>query len=302
MKIDRLVGILSVLLQKDKVTAAELADKFEVSTRTIFRDIETINSAGIPIVASRGLNGGIYIMDGFKIDKTLLSSDDMRAIFAGLQSLDSVCESKKYIQLMHKLNVNGVFGDQMIIDLSMWDKSSISPKIELIKEAIDLRENITFTYYSPERVEKRQIEPYRLIFQWSSWYVWGYCEKRQDYRMFKLSRMTELENTHTSFEKRNIPEYTCDKLRHTKGDFLAEVRFDKSVKWRIIDEFGTELPRYDDDGNVYLEFSWIDKPSLFRYILTFGDDAEIISPESARKEFSELVKKISDKYDIQQSY
>ncbi|MCI7768655.1 MAG: YafY family transcriptional regulator [Oscillospiraceae bacterium] len=302
MKIDRLVGILSILLQKDKVTAEELADKFEVSTRTIFRDIETINLAGIPIFASRGSKGGISIMEGFRIDKTLLSVNDMRAIFSGLQSLDSVCGTNRYIQLMNKLNVNGIYGDQMIIDLSMWDKSSISPKIELIRAAIDLREMISFTYYSPERTEERKIEPYRLIFQWSSWYVWGFCEKRQNYRMFKLSRMTDLKNTHTSFEKRNIPEYTCDKLRHTKGDFLAKVRFNKSVKWRIIDEFGTVLPRYDDEGNIYLDFSWMDKPSLFRYILTFGDDAEIISPESARKEFSELVKKISDKYDIQQSY
>ena len=100
----------------------------------------------------------------------------------------------------------------------MWDKTSLAPKIELIRSAIDNGENISFTYYSPERTEERCIEPYRLIFQWSSWYVWGYCLKRQDYRMFKLSRMTELINTHTSFEKRDIHEYTCDKLRHTMGE------------------------------------------------------------------------------------
>ncbi|MBQ5333485.1 MAG: HTH domain-containing protein [Oscillospiraceae bacterium] len=105
MKIDRLMGIVSVLLQKDRITAAELADRFEVSARTIYRDIETISMAGIPITASRGKSGGVYIMNSFKIDKTLLSSEDMLAIISGLKSLDSVCESKKYRQLMDKLNV-----------------------------------------------------------------------------------------------------------------------------------------------------------------------------------------------------
>ena len=301
MKIDRLIGIVAILLQKEKTTASELADRFEVSLRTIYRDIEAISMAGIPISAARGKSGGIYIMDSFKIDRTLLSSEDMRAIISGLKSLDSVCESKKYRRLMDKLSIDDSDNSSIIIDQSMWDKTSIAPKIELIRSAIDNEERVSFTYYSPERTEKREIEPYRLIFQWSSWYVWGYCLNRQDYRMFKLSRMTELANTFTSFEKRDIPEYTCDKLRHTKGEIKAEVKFDKSVKWRIIDEFGTVLPRCDEEGNVFLTFTWEDKPSLFRYILTFGDDAEIISPESIREEFSVLVKKIFQKYDTQLS-
>lgn len=302
MKIDRLIGILSVLLQKKRVTAAELADKFEVSTRTVYRDIEDICKAGIPIAAERGTNGGIYIMDGFKLDSTLLSTEDMCAILAGLKSLDSVCETKKYRQLMDKLYADGADSQgTIVIDLSMWDKTSVAPKLELIKGAIESFQLISFTYYSPERTEERRIEPYRLIYQWSSWYVWGYCLDRKAMRLFKLSRMTELEDMHIPFEKRDIPEYNCDKLRHTKGEIEAEVKFDKSVKWRIIDEFGAELPRYDEEGNVYLKFTWSDVPSLFRYILTFGDCAEIISPAEYRQEFSKLLKNISHKYDTQLS-
>lgn len=116
--------------------------------------------------------------------------------------------------------------------------------------------------------------------------------------MFKLTRLAELQCTGEKCAERTVPEYTCDKLRHTKGSIEAEVRFDRSVKWRIIDEFGTELPQYDEDGNILLRFTWSDVPSFFQYILTFGDRAEILSPEEYRQEFSELLKRIFHKYDI----
>ena len=298
MKIDRLIGILSILLQKDKVTAAELAEKFEVSRRTIIRDIEDISKAGIPIVTSQGQGGGISIMDGYKIDCTLLSSSEMQAIFSGLKSLDSVSGTNRYRQLMDKLSADNTLNadSHIIIDLSSWDKSAVSDKIELIKTAIEAFEKISFTYYAPSGESRRIIEPYRLVFQWSSWYVWGFCTERLDWRMFKLTRLADLTLTGEKCGEREIPEYVCDKLRHTKGKIEAVVRFDKSVKWRIIDEFGTELPQYDEDGNILLRFTWLDVQSFYQYILTFGDNAEIISPMEYRKEFAELLKKIAEKY------
>ncbi len=298
MKIERLIGILSILLQQNKITASELAEKFEVSVRTILRDVDEIARAGIPIVTSQGQGGGISIMDGYKIDRTLLSSAEMTAIFAGLKSLDSVSGTNRYRQLMDKLSVSDTVDadNHIIIDLSMWDKNAVAEKIELIKSAIEQNRIITYKYYSPQRIEHRSIEPYRLIFQWSSWYVWGFCTKRQDYRMFKLTRMTELKCTDEAFVKREIPEYSCDKLRHTRGEITAEVKFDKSVKWRIIDEFGRENFNEDAEGNIILNFTWADKQSLFSYILGFRECAEIISPAEYREEFLELLKNISDKY------
>ena len=298
MKIERLIGILSILLQQDKITASELAEKFEVSVRTILRDVDEIARAGIPIVTSQGQGGGISIMDGYKIDRTLLSSAEMTAIFAGLKSLDSVSGTNRYRQLMDKLSVSDTVNadNHIIIDLSMWDKNAVAEKIELIKSAIEQNRIITYKYFSPQRIEQRSIEPYRLIFQWSSWYVWGFCTKRQDYRMFKLTRMTELKCTDEAFVKREIPEYSCDKLRHTRGEITAEVKFDKSVKWRIIDEFGRENFNEDAEGNIILNFTWADKQSLFSYILGFRECAEIISPAEYREEFLELLKNIYDKY------
>ena len=302
MKIDRLIGILSILLQKDKVTCTELAEKFEVSRRTILRDIDSLNIARIPIVSEAGQGGGISIMNGYKVDRTLPSSEDMQAILSGLQSLDSISGTNRYRQLMEKLSAEesaSVYADNdIIIDLSSWDKSLVSDKIELIKKAMEQRRVISFCYYSQNGESTRVIEPYHLVFQWSSWYVWGYCTKRRDYRMFKLTRMTDLRLTDQSCKERDVPEYTCDKLRHTKGEISATVRFDNSLKWRMIDEFGADLIRYDDDGKILLELSWEDSPSFYRYILSFGDNAEIIAPKELRNGFTDLVKKISGKYEM----
>lgn len=297
MKIDRLIGILSLLLQREKVTAKELSEKFEVSYRTVLRDIDSLNMAGIPVASSIGKGGGFYIMEGYKIDKTLLSSEDMQLIFAGLKGLDSVSGSNRYRRLMDKLKVESLAtSDNIIIDLSYWDKSVVSEKIEIINKAVSENAKISFTYHSPNGESQRIIEPYRLIFQWAGWYVWGYCLKRNDYRMFKLTRLTDLKISEEKCEKRDIPPFVSDKLRHTEGEIEATARFDKSVKWRIIDEFGTELPKFDTEGNSTLTFTWSDVPSFYRYILSFGDDAEILNPKEYREEFKELLNNIQNKY------
>lgn len=295
MKTDRLIGILSILLQKDIVKAEELAARFEVSRRTVDRDIDDLCRAGIPITTSRGRGGGISIMDGYKIDRALLTRKDMQDILSGLQSLDSVCDNGRYRRLMSKLSANGS-EENIIIDLSSWDKSEVSCKISIINSAMERGEKIAFTYYSPNGESRRIIEPYHLIFQWSGWYVWGFCTERQDYRLFKLSRMGELCAAGEMCEKRDVPSYVCDKLMHTKGGAEAVVRFDASVKWRVIDEFGMELPEFAPDGSITLRFTWADVPSFYQYILSFGDTAEIISPAEYRAGFSELLKNISEKY------
>ena len=175
MKTDRLIGILSVLLQKEKTTAPELAERFEVSRRTINRDIEDLCMAGIPIVTTQGTGGGISIMDGYRMDRTLLTSKDMQMILAGLRSLDSVSGSGYYAQLMEKLRAGSsefISGrDSILIDLSSWYRESLAPKIELIQDAIALGKRLRFRYYSPGGDTEREIEPYYLVFKWSSWYV-----------------------------------------------------------------------------------------------------------------------------------
>ena len=114
--------------------------------------------------------------------------------------------------------------------------------------------------------------------------------------MFRLSRMAGLKNTGEPCAKRDVPEYACDKLRHTKGEIGAVVRFDKEIKWRVIDEFGVDDLQYDEAGNIILRFTWSDVPAFYQYILSFGDKAEILEPESYRKEFTRLFKKMRKIY------
>lgn len=299
MKIDRLIGILSVLLQQDKVTAPYLAEKFEVSVRTINRDMETLNRSGIPIASGRGKNGGFYIMDGYRVDRTLLTSSDMRALLAGLRSLDSVCGTGKYRRLMEKLSAgtSSVLSsnDYILIDLSSWYGPSLVSKIECIQNAISLKETVSFTYYAPAGESKRTMEPYLLLFRWSSWYVWGYCTLRRDWRMFKLNRLFDLQSVGKKREERRVPNFQCEKFIHTGGEVHATVRFSNRVKWRVIDEYG--FPEIKTEKDTFLfTFTWSDKESLFRWILSFGADAEIVEPAEYKKEFGELARKISDKY------
>ena len=169
MKTDRLIGILSILLQEEKITAPELAEKFEVSRRTINRDIEDLCKAGIPIRTAQGTGGGISIMDGYRMDRTILTSKDMQMILAGLRSLDSVSGNRYYGQLMEKIQTGSSEfiseRDSMLIDLSSWYKGSLVPKIEVIQNAIENRHTIQFKYYAPSGDSNRRIEPYGLRYR-----------------------------------------------------------------------------------------------------------------------------------------
>lgn len=166
MKIDRLIGILSILLQEEKTTAPELAERFEVSRRTIGRDIEDLCKAGILIRTIQGSGGGISIMDGYRMDRTILTSKDMQMILTGLRSLDSVSSSRYYGQLMEKLQIGSsefTSGrDSMLIDLSSWYKGSLAPKIGVIQSAIENRNLLEFQYYAPTGVARRDAPAARI--------------------------------------------------------------------------------------------------------------------------------------------
>ena len=300
MKIDRLIGILSILLQKEKITAPELAQMFEVSKRTINRDIDDLCRAGIPIVTSQGTGGGISIMDGYRMDRTILSSKDMQMIMAGLRSLDSVSGSHYYGQLMEKIKTGStkvVSGsDSILVDLSTWNKDSLSTKFELIQDAIELGRVLKFDYYGPKGNSEREMEPYYLVFKWSNWYVYGYCLVRKDFRLFKLNRMTEIAHVR-SFEKKNdvpMPDLSNEKIFPTKGKIKAIC--DPSLKWHLIDEHGmdsfTELP----DGKLLFEHDYADEEGVLSWILSMRDAVTLLEPESIRQRLFYIATELSEKY------
>ena len=300
MKIDRLIGILSVLLQEEKTTAPELAERFEVSKRTINRDIEDLCRAGIPIRTTQGSGGGISIMDGYRMDRTILTSKDMQMILVGLRSLDSVSGSSYYGQLMEKIQAGSsafVSGrDSILIDLSSWYRESLAPKIEIIQDAIGDRHLLKFRYYAPTGESERMVEPYYLVFRWSSWYLWGWCRDRRDLRLFKLNRMDKVRKTEKSFECREVvmPDLSNEKI--FPGGVKVKALFSPDVKWRLVEEFGPKCFAENDDGRLLFTADYTDVENLVSWIMTFGDKAAVLEPKEAREKIARMARNMATIY------
>ena len=300
MKIDRLIGILSVLLQQDMVTAPCLAERFEVSRRTINRDIEDLCRAGIPIVTMPGAGGGISIMENYKVNRTVFTTREMQDILAGLRSLDSVSGTNQYGLLMEKLSAGGsdfMAGNQsVLIDLSSWYKADLAPKIEIIRAAIDGRQELEFLYFSPKKEGRRRIESYYLIFRWSSWYVWGWCTSCRDFRLFKLNRMAELKLSGAGFEPRKVPLPDLKNERIFPGGIRVKAVFEPECKWRLVEEFGPDCFEEQEDGKLLFHADYTDQDNLISWLLTFGDRAELLEPENIRKELREMIEAMRKRY------
>lgn len=300
MKIDRLIGILSILLQKEMTTAPELAEQFEVSRRTINRDIEALSKAGIPIQTTQGAGGGIKIMDGYRVDRTILTSKDMQMILAGLRSLDSVSGSRYYGQLMEKLQAGSsefISGrDFMLIDLSSWYKGSLAPKIEVIQSAIENRRLLTFEYFAPSGESSRTIEPYYVVFKWTSWYVWGWCLSRRDFRLFKLNRMDKVSSSEREFACRKAAMPDLSNERIFPGGIKVKALFAPDVKWRLVEEFGPSCYTETKDGKLLFTADYTDMDHLVTWLLAFGAKAEVLEPVCVRDKLRRMAQDILKMY------
>ena len=321
MTIDRLIGILAVLLREDQVTAAQLADRFEVSQRTIYRDIDRLCRAGIPLRTERGIRGGVSIMEGYDLDKTMLTNADRGAILAGLRSLDSVSGTGYYRQLMEKLPQaaagrragrwpqandgpqaeTGAADDCVVIDLASWYGPLLAPRLAALKDACLRRRLVRFTYCAPGGDSQREVEPARLVFRWSSWYLFGWCRERQDWRTFKLTRMLDLETLEDSFPPRPVPNPVTPVERIYPDALQAAVRFAPAVRWRLIDEYGAGSFTQELDGSLLFRRGFPDQEELLRWVLSFQEQAELLEPEDLRQELAARLKKISAKSDSQLS-
>lgn len=301
MKIDRLIGIITMLLRYDKITAPELAEKFEVSRRTISRDIEAICNAGIPIVTTQGYGGGIYIANGYKIDKALLTKDELQAVFTGLKSIDSISKTSHSQKLIEKLSINSEetisAEDVIFIDLGSHYKGSIMEKIEIIKRAILKQNEISFQYYYGKGQAKRIVEPYLLLFKWSSWYLYAFCLDRKDYRLFKLNRLWQLEVTKTNFKLREVKHKELDldnffkeNTTHLKAIFSSE------VKYRLIEEYGIDCFYEGENGQLIFEWDFASYENMENWIMSFGSKVQVLIPKKLRQDICDYAEKILEIY------
>ena len=240
-------------------------------------------------------------MDGYRMDRTILTSKDMQMILAGLRSLDSISGSRYYGQLMEKIQAGSsefVSGrDSILIDLSSWYRESLAPKIEVIQSAIESRHILKFTYYSQKGESVRKIEPYYVVFKWSSWYVWGWCLKRKDFRLFKLNRMDKVTMTDTAFNCRTVPtpDFSTEKI--FPGGIKVKALFTKDIKWRLVEEFGPECYTEAEDGRLLFTADYTDMDNLVTWILTFGDKAELLEPKKARDRIRNIIEAMKKNYE-----
>lgn len=301
MQINRLFEIVYILLDKKIVTAKELSKHFEVSVRTIYRDIDILSGAGIPIYTNKGKGGGISLIEDFVLNKSVLSEKEQKEILMSLQSLNAM----KYLEvepILKKLSTvfNKESTNWIDVDFSHWGSNDTEKeKFKIIKTAILNSEVLGFDYFSSYGEKTSRIaEPLKLVFKGQGWYLYAYCRLKNEFRIFKLRRIHTLVLLNENF-KREVPANIWEgagKSYNTEMVTLV-LRIDEKMAYRIFDEFEQENIIRNKDGSYTTTITFPSGEWIFGYIMSYGEYAEVIEPKNIRKEikrkFEESVKKYS---------
>lgn len=309
MKIDRLVSIIMVLLDKERIGAQELADLFEVSPRTIYRDIDTINMAGIPIRSVSGVGGGFEIMPNYKIDKTVFSADDLSAILMGLSSLSDMIRGKDLIHALAKVkrfipadkaNAIELKANQICIDLSPWiGNQSTQSYLDIIKTALQDYRLVSFAYIAHHGAKTvRTVEPYQLVLKSGHWYFQGYCLMRNDFRLFRLSRISKLQIKAEHFTPRKFqkPVFHYEEILQEMQTEL-KIRIHQSIMDRVLDYCTYDRFSPDDDEHYLVAFPFIENEYYYGILLGFGNKCECIEPLHIRAELKRRIHNMAAIYE-----
>lgn len=296
MKDNRLFRILYYILEKEKVTANELADKFEVSVRTIYRDIDSISSVGVPIFTTQGKGGGIKIDNEFILNKSLFDTNEKEQIIAALQGLEKTNEAYKS-ELITKLSALFKIKNSnwIEIDFTSWGSNNTYQDLfNTLKIAIINKNIISFSYIS-SKAEKinREVKPIRLLFKEQDWYLYAFCLLRNNFRYFKLSRIKDLEVLAINYED-NFENIVLKREIKYENTVNIKLKFNKSVAFRVYDEFKAIVE--DKKGNLYVEMKIPNNYKLYNYIFSFGANVEILEPKEIRNQFKNMINKIAKKY------
>lgn len=279
MQINRLFEIVYILLERKNVTARELAERFEVSTRTIYRDIEVLSEAKIPVYANKGNGGGIRLLDDYVLDKSLLSEEEQNQILFAIQSMEKI-GNKDDKSVLEKLSsiFNKRKNNWIEVDFSDWGTDgNVDNSFDIIKEAVIKKRVLEFVYYNAYGQEqKRQAEGLQIYFKDKAWYLRAYCREKQDFRLFKISRMKNIKILEESFD-RDLPE-----LLEPKRDFKIirlELEVSKELAYRVYDEFRKEDIYQKENGDFIINTEFPENDWVYGYILSFGEYMKVISPK-----------------------
>ena len=296
MQTTRLFEILYILLNKERITAKELAERFEVSTRTIYRDIDAISIAGVPIYTEKGKGGGIRLMPDFVMNKSVLNETEQQEILSSLQGLAqlNIVQTDTTLEKL-SATFNKTATDWLEVDFSEWESNN-TQIFATLKKAILQHQIIEFDYLTSDgQITHRQVEPVKLWFKSRAWYLKTFCLLRQSARIFKLTRIRNLTLTDLHFPEREtlpiVGQVETD-LSTPMIDF--KFRIEPAAAYRIFDDFGNgEL---QEDGSYMVNVSWIEDDWIYGLILSYGEDIEVIEPPCAREFIRKKVEKINEKY------
>ncbi len=295
MQESRLFKIVYHLLDKGQATASELAEKFEVSVRTIYRDIDALSGAGIPIYTEAGRNGGIHLLNDFVLDKALLSEQEKQDILVALQSIN-VAQNINDSETLQKLSAIFHLNSEnwLEVDFSRWgSKEFDNEKFELLKSAIIHCKSVKIYYAgSNEVMGERIVQPCKLVYKAKAWYLKAFCTEKQDWRIFKLSRILDLEILNKSFLHRDFPKQTDTS---EGGDHQITLRFPKEMAYRVYDEFDKTQVQRQENGDFIVSARMPEDAWLTGFLLSFGTRVDILSPAYLKDIVAEQAKLIYEK-------
>lgn len=294
MQESRLFKIVYYLLDRGRATAPELAKHFEVSVRTIYRDIDALSGAGIPIYAETGRNGGIYLMSDYVLDKAVLSKEEKQEILLALKSMPVTQNNDAILQKLSAIfNVNS--DNWLEIDFSRWGApNNDNDKFELLKNAIIHRKCVKITYAgSYKETAPRVVQPLKLMYKSMAWYLKAYCTQKQDYRIFKLNRIVDLEVLPDGFPYREFPEFEeCAERTYNR----IVLRFPKEMAYRVYDEFDAAQVEEQGNGDLIASAQMPEDEWLIGCLLTFGTQVDIVEPLYLKEIVAERAKEIYEKH------
>lgn len=309
MKLGRLIAILTILLQKDRISAPWFAEKFGVSVRTIYRDIEALESAGIPIVTHTGVNGGISIIEQYKIDKKLFTNDDITTLLTSLQSVSGTMSDIKLNQTLEKIKslIPEEYGKsieltskQLYIDMTPWSNNPrISEALKQVQKSLADRKLIRFFYTARHgETAERTAEPHQLILKENNWYLRAFCHERQDFRIFKLRRMEGITILPQAFEPREFESDMTDFKDWTNERMITvELIIDESLRERALDYCRDEYMTDMDNRKIHVSMPFVESEIGYSVLLSMGHLCEVITPEYIRTELARRIRLLATIYE-----
>lgn len=301
MKINRLLSIVIMLINKESVTAREFANKFEVSTRTIYRDIDILSQAGIPIYANKGYKGGISLIEGYTLNRTIISDEEKEGIFQALKTIQ-VADYPDASLLINKLGMifkqNKNNDDWIEIDFTIWGSGEHDKKkFNMIKKAILDKYKIEIDYINGyNQNSNRIIYPQKLLFKGTTWYLWANCMNSNSMRMFRFSRIKSVKLLTEKFEE-NYKEFDEQKQYEEENNGVKlKLKFHSDVLYRLYDDFSSRNIKVLDDGYYIVEVIYPIDEWVYGYLLSYGHYVEVIKPEFVRDEIVNRSKKITSIY------